>query len=87
MSGVREPELDRQGRRLGRAGGRSTAVGAALALPGLVLVIVGLATGTTVVWAVGLAAIAILGGPAVVGGGLLLASAVSRWRARHRSFA
>lgn len=87
MSHVAEPELERQGKTLGRSGGKVTTAGLLLALPGVVLLVVGLAISVTVVWAVGLAVLAIAGGPALIGATLLMSSAVSRWHARHRSFA
>jgi hypothetical protein len=58
-------------------------LGLLLVIPGIVLIVLGYG------WSigVGIAIILIGGGPAVVGGVLLLAAAVSRWSARHKSFA
>jgi uncharacterized membrane protein YhhN len=83
MNAVKEPQLERQGRRLGRPGGWFVAVGLIAAIPGAVLVAID--QGWTFVF--GLALLALAGCPFVVGVALLAASAVSRWAARHRLFA
>jgi hypothetical protein len=81
MDDVKERALERQGRRMGRYGGRLFLLGVLLAIPGLVLVIVG--------WSIGLGwAILLLASiPGVIGFGLLCSGAVSRWSARHKLFA
>jgi len=80
---VREPELERHGRRLGKPGGRFVLLGLVAAIPGAALVAID--QGWT--FAFGLALLVIASCPFVVGVGLLLSSAVSRWAARHRLFA
>jgi hypothetical protein len=77
---IQDRQLERQGQRLGRAGGFWLAVGAALAVLGFVL-------GPRVLWEVGIAVLLIGGGPAVIGGALTGSSAVSRWASRHKLFA
>jgi hypothetical protein len=80
---VREPELERQGRRLGRPGWWFLLLAAVIAVPGVVLIIL------THGWAhaIGVVLLVLAGPPAVVATGLLLSSLVARWAARHRSFA
>ena len=80
---VAEPELERQGQRLGRPAGWFLFVAALIAVPGIVLI---LFTGG---WAqaVGIVLVALSGPPCIVAVGLLLSSLVARWSARHRSFA
>lgn len=80
---VPEPELDRQGRQLGRPGWWFLFLAAFIALPGVVLIIF------TQGWAraIGIILVVLAGPPAVVAAALLLSSLVARWAARHRSFA
>jgi len=80
---VPDPELERQGRRLGRPGWWFLALAAFIALPGVVLIIF------TQGWAhtIGIVLVVLAGPPAIVAAGLLPASLVARWAARHRSFA
>jgi uncharacterized membrane protein YhhN len=80
---VKDPELERQGRRLGKPGWYLVAIGLLAAVPGAVLVAID--QGWTFV--AGLALLALASCPFVVGIGLLLASAVPRWAARHKLFA
>ncbi len=63
------------------------AAGAVLSIPGIVLVVLGFALGTRVLWEVGLAVLLIAAGPAVIGGALGGSGAVSRWASRHKLFA
>jgi hypothetical protein len=84
---VQDPHLERQGRRLGRAGGFWIAASALLAVPGIVLLILGFVLGPRVLWEVGIALLLIGGGPAVIGISLVGSSGVSRWASRHRLFA
>jgi hypothetical protein len=84
---IQDRQLERQGQRLGRAGGFWLAVGAALAIPGVVLLVLGFVLGPRVLWEVGIAVLLIGGGPAVIGGALTGSSAVSRWASRHKLFA
>jgi uncharacterized membrane protein YhhN len=80
---VREPELERQGRRLARPGGWFIVVALIPAIPGAVLVTID----ERWTFAFGLALLAIASCPLVIGIALLVSSAVSRWAARHRLFA
>lgn len=81
--GIDEPQLERKSRRFGRLGLRFFVAGAALGVPGIILVILA----HTWLFALGLAMVAIALAPAIVATALLLASAVSHWAARHRPFA
>ncbi len=80
---MREPGLERSGKRLGHSAAWFLAVALAIAVPGIVLVIVDSS------WSLGVGVAIILIGciPGVVGLGLLLSGLVARWSARHRSFA
>ena len=77
---VHDRELERQGKTFGNSGWRYLGIGIALAIPGVILLIVG-DTG------IGLALVLIAGIPGVIGVVLLVASAVARWSARHKPFA
>jgi hypothetical protein len=83
MTNVPEPELERQGRRLAVPGARFLVLAVAVAVVGIVLLIVG----HSWVWAIGIALLAISIPPATIGVGALLSSLVARWAARHKSFA
>jgi hypothetical protein len=87
MSPVHEPQLERQGRRLTGSGGRWLALGALLAIPGIVLIVAGLVAGIRWMWPVGIAAVLIASGPLVVGFSLVSGGAVSRWASRRKLFA
>lgn len=80
---IREPELERHGRRFGRSAGRFFGIAAAPVIAGVLLVIL------TSGWAYDLGWVILVLGllPAVVGVGLLLSSVVARWSARHKQFA
>ena len=80
---VRDQQLERQGRRMGHSAARFLTVAAVFAIPGIVLVLIdhGWSIG------VGIAFLLIASAPLVVGVGLLVTSAVSRWAARHKLFA
>jgi hypothetical protein len=80
---VAEPELERQGRRLGRPGWWFLLLAVFIAVPGVVLIVL------THGWAhaLGIVLVALAGPPAVVATALLPSSLVARWAARHRSFA
>jgi uncharacterized membrane protein YhhN len=80
---VKEPQLERQGRRLGKPGAWFIAVALVAAIPGAVLVAID--QGWTFAFGLGLLALASC--PFVIGVVLVLASAVPRWAARHRLFA
>jgi Flp pilus assembly protein TadB len=80
---VYDRELERQGRGLVRPGIRFFVLSIICAIPGVVLVV----WGHSLVMAIGIVILALAGGPAVIGTGLLLSGAVARWSARHRSFA
>lgn len=84
---AQDPQLERQGRRLGRAGGFWILTSLLFLVPGIVLLIVGVVAGPKVLWEVGIALLLIGGGPGVIGWSLLGSSAVSRWAARRKLFA
>jgi hypothetical protein len=77
---VAEPELERQAKRLGGPGLRFLLLGVAIAIVGVIVLVVGpLGVG---------AAIILLGCvPGLVGVGLLVSSGFARWAARHKMFA
>jgi hypothetical protein len=83
MNAVREPQLERQGRRLGKPGWWFLAISLVGLVPGIVLI----ALGSHWVFALGLALLALGSCPFAVGVALLLASVVPRWAARHKLFA
>ncbi len=60
---------------------------AVMLIPAIALIVIGLVVGTRPVWEVGIAVLLIGGGPAVISGALLGASAVSRWASRRKLFA
>ena|SRR5947209_3301241 len=76
-------ELDRQGSRFGRSGGRLLLIGILLAIPGVVLVV--LDHGWSI--GVGVAILLIASVPGIWGLALLVSAAVSRWAARRKLFA
>lgn len=80
---VADRALERQGRRLAGSSRWFFLVGLVIAIPGIVMVIVG----SGFVFGLGIALLAIGGGFGIVGAGLLIAGAVSRWAARRRLFA
>ncbi len=83
MGSVRKPELERQSRRLALPGARFTMLAVVLAVPGIVLIVVG----SGWVWAVGIALLALALAPTAVAFGLLCSAAVARWASRERPFA
>jgi uncharacterized membrane protein HdeD (DUF308 family) len=87
MNPVREPQLETQGRRMTGAGRRWLLVGTLLAIPGIVLVVVGLVASIRWMWPVGIALLLIGSAPIVVAFSLLSSGAISRWAARHKLFA
>ena len=78
-----DPELDRAGRRLSGSGWPLLVIGALLAVPGVVLAVVG--SGAVAGVGVGLLSLAVA--VAIVGLALVLSGLVSWWAARHRPFA
>jgi hypothetical protein len=80
-------QLERQGRRLGRSGSWWMVLASAIAVPGLIMLIIGFAAGHVWVWAVGIAILLIASLPAVIGVSLLLSAGVTRWAARRKLFA
>jgi hypothetical protein len=80
---VREPDLERQGKRLAVPGARFLALGIILAIPGAVMFVLG----HSWVAAIGIALCAVAVPPAALGIGALLSALVARWAARHKSFA
>ena len=83
MTPVREPQLESQGRRLGRSGGWFLLLAVVIAIPGVLLAVLG----STPASGVGIVILAFAAAAAIVAAGLLLSSAVARWAARHRPFA
>jgi hypothetical protein len=84
---VHEPGLEKQGRRIGKSGSWFLLIGVLIAIPGIVMLAVGLSTGHTWLWTFGIAVILIGSVPAAIGIGMLCSSLVSRWHARHKLFA
>ncbi|MFL5864917.1 MAG: hypothetical protein ACJ780_29840 [Solirubrobacteraceae bacterium] len=80
---VSEPELERKSTVFALSGVRFLVLGALLAVPGIVLIVLG----TGWVFALGLALLALGLVPAIVALGLLLSGLVARWAARRRPFA
>jgi hypothetical protein len=80
---VKDPQLERQGRRFARPSLPFLLGAVGLAVVGVVLIIVG----SSGVRALGIVLAALAGIPAVVGLALLIVAAVSRWAARDRPFA
>ena len=87
MAPINEPPVDRQterqGQRLMRPAPPFLLAAALLAVVGIILLIV--ASGWA--WALGIVLVFLAGIPAVVGGCLLGAGAVTRWAARDKPFA
>lgn len=77
---VMEPRLERAGKRLGHSATWFLALMAALWVPAIIVVIL------SVTW-VGVLLFLLGGIPGGIGLGLLGSAVVSRWSARHRSFA
>lgn len=80
---VMEPRLERLGRRLGHSAVWFLLVALVPLVPGIVLLVIG----TTWSIAFGVLGVVLACLPGSVGVGLLASSVVSRWAARHRSFA
>jgi hypothetical protein len=80
---VSEPELERKGRAFEATGHRFLVLGAALAVPGIAMIILG----TGWVFALGLVLLALGLVPGAVAAGLVSTGVVARWTARHRPFA
>lgn len=80
---VREPKLERQGRRLAHPALRFLALALVVAVPGAVLVAVDNS------WSLpfGIALLLLASVPAAFAVGLLVSASVARWAARHRLFA
>jgi hypothetical protein len=80
---VKEPQLERQGRKLAPLAWRFLGLGLLVLIPGIVLVLIGNS------WSLpfGIALILIASLPSAVGIALLSSSSVARWAARHRLFA
>jgi hypothetical protein len=80
---VKESQLERQGRRLGKPGWWFLSISLLGIIPGVVLV----AAVNGWAFALGLALLALGSCPFAVGVALLVASVVPRWAARHKLFA
>lgn len=80
---VKEPQLERQGRRLARPSWRFLILAVVIALPGIVLVEI------DNTWSLpfGIVLLLIASLPAGIGIALLVSGSVARWAARHRLFA
>lgn len=80
---IREPQLERQGKRLAGPGWRFVVLAVAIAIPGVVLVVIDNS------WSLpfGIALLLIASLPGAAGIALLLSGSVARWAARHRLFA
>ena len=80
---VREPQLERQGRRLTQPALRFLLLAAVVAIPGIVLVVIDNS------WSLpfGIALLLIASLPGAMGVGLLFSASVARWAARHKLFA
>lgn len=80
---VKEPQLERQGRRLAHPAWRFLLLALVVVIPGAVLV----AIDNTWSLPFGIALILLASLPAGVGVALLCSASVARWAARHRLFA
>ena len=80
---VQDRTLERQGRRLVSPAMRLALLGAIVAVPGVVLVIVA----QHALLGLGIALILIGSGPIGIGLAMLCSATVARWAARHRLFA
>jgi hypothetical protein len=80
---VKDRELERQGRRMIGPAIRFIAIGAVLAIVGIVLILIG--HGWSI--AFGIAALLLGSVPGTIGFGLLTGGSVARWAARHNLFA
>lgn len=80
---VREPQLERQGRRLVHPAWRFLLIALVVAIPGIVLVLIN--NSWSLPFGIFLLLLASL--PGGVGIALLFSASVARWAARHRLFA
>jgi hypothetical protein len=80
---VKDPMLERQGKRMIGPAIRFIAIGVVLAVVGIVLILIGHGWGV----AFGILALLLGGIPGTIGFGLLTGGAVARWAARHKLFA
>ena len=78
---VKDPVLERQGRRMIGPAIRFVAIAAATAVVGIILIVFGWSLG------IGIALILLASVPGTIGIGLFTGGAVARWAARHRLFA
>jgi hypothetical protein len=80
---VADRELERKGRRMGHSASRFFLVALAIAIPGIVLLLIDHG------WSIGfgIAVLLIASIPLVIGLGLLVSGVVSRWAARRKLFA
>ena len=83
QAAVADRQLERQGRRFGHSAAWFLLIGIAIAIPGVVLIV--LKHGWSI--GVGIAVCLIASVPLTIGVGLLVSSVVSRWAARRKSFA
>ncbi len=80
---VQDRMLERQARRMTPPAVRLLLIGIVIAIPGVVLVVVG----QHWILGLGIALIFIGSGPVAIGLALLSSATVARWAARHRLFA
>lgn len=80
---VSEARLERNSRRFGKSGGWFLAACLIIAVPGIVLIVLG----HSWVFALGLALVAIALVPGIVAGGLAVLQRRAHWAARRRPFA
>ena len=78
---VKDPVLERQGRRMIGPAIRFVAIAAVMAIAGIILIVTGWSLG------IGIALILLASVPGTIGFGLFTGGAVARWAARHKLFA
>jgi hypothetical protein len=78
---VKDPVLERQGKRMIGPAVRFLAIAAVMAIVGIVLIVFGWSLG------IGIALLLLSSVPGTFGFGLFSGGAVARWAARHRLFA
>jgi hypothetical protein len=80
---VRDPVLERQGKRMIGPAIRLVAIAAVMAVAGIVLIVIG--HGWSV--GVGVAVLLLASVPGTIGFGLFTGGSIARWAARHKLFA
>ena len=82
-SAIRDPQLERQGKRLGAPGRWFVLLGLVLGVPGILLIVLAHSWAYELGWVLVLLAMV----PAVIAVVLFSSSLVARWGARHKPFA